>query len=320
LSRNLYKNPFIAKKPCNKQGLSVEKKTLLTAAFISALLFSALAGTQLVNLGRANPYIHKQLEERAVGPPAGTLPPTILILSPKNNTAYASNNVSFTFNASIPESNNVSLYIREIYYRASWQPSNKHVNLNSPKYNLPQFSINITDVPEGPRWLEVYAIAKGFAYETRRQSILPSLCDIYYVSYKIIGSSLVNFTIDTTPPIISALSVENKTYSTPSVTLNVMVNEPVSQVIYSLDGQDNVTVAGNTTLTDLPEGEHNLKVCVLDPAGNTGNWETIYFSINVPEPFPTTLFIAAVITSVATVIGIGLLVYFVKGKKRSQKP
>jgi hypothetical protein len=179
----------------------------------------------------------------------------------------------------------------------------------------------MTDVPEGPRWLEVYATAKVSSLEThRRPGAPPTQIIMCYVSYKITGSSMVNFTIDTTPPIISALSVENKTYSTPNVKLNVMVNEPVSQVIYSLDGQDNVTVAGNTTLTDLPEGEHNLKVCVLDPAGNTGNWETIYFSINVPEPFPTTLFIAAVITSVATVIGIDLLVYFVKGKNRSQKP
>jgi hypothetical protein len=95
LPRNLYKNPFTAKKPCNKQGLPVEKKPLLTIAFISVLLLLAVAGIQLANLGRANQYTYNRVEEGEVAPPAGTLPPTILILSPKNNTAYASNNVSF---------------------------------------------------------------------------------------------------------------------------------------------------------------------------------------------------------------------------------
>jgi hypothetical protein len=72
------------------------------------------------------------------------------------------------------------------------------------------------------------------------------------VSYKLTGSSMVNFTIDTTPTIISALSVKNKTYFTSNVTLNVIVNEPVSQVSYSLDGQEKENIAGNTTLTNLP--------------------------------------------------------------------
>jgi hypothetical protein len=58
------------------------------------------------------------------------------------------------------------------------------------------------------------------------------------VSYKLTGSSMVNFTIDTTPPIISALSVKNEAYSASNVTLNVIVNEPVSQVSYSLDQVD----------------------------------------------------------------------------------
>jgi hypothetical protein len=312
-SRNLDKNAFTAEKPSIKRGLPVEKKAVLKAALISVLLFSAVAGTQLAFLARANPYRQTWEEEGEVAPPEGTLPPAILILSPKNNTAYASNNVSLTFNVRMPESNNVALSVREIYYRASWQQLQKvSVNLDSPEYNLPQISINLTDVPEGPRWLTVYATAKGFAHWTR--NVTKGMQRIhYYVSYnEIIGCSMVNFTIDTTPPIVSALSVDNKTYCTSNVTLNVMVNEPVSQVIYSLDGQGNVSVAGNTTLTDLAEGKHNLTVCVLDSAGNTGNSETTYFSVDIPEPFPKTLEIASVV--VVAVIVSGLLVNFKKHK------
>ena len=289
---------------------------VLCTRIIPLLLFSAVAGTQFVNLGRANPYIRDWVEEGEVSPPSGTLPPTILILSPENDTAYASNNVSLTFNVSIPESNNVSLHINEIYYRASWQQlRNTYVDLKTPNYKLPQLSINMTDVPEGPRWLEVYAIAKGFSHETR-QELSGIFFTTYYVSYKIIGSSVVNFAIDTTPPIISALSVENKTYYTSDVSLNFIVNELVSQVTYSLDRQTNVTITGNTTLTGIPEGAHNLVIHAEDTAGNIGTSEIVNFSIaKEPEPLPTTLNVAPVVLVAA--ICLGLLVYFKKGRIKS---
>ena len=122
------------------------------------------------------------------------------------------------------------------------------------------------------------------------------------------GSSSVFFTIDATPPSILSLSVENKTYYTSDVPLDLTVNEPVSQISYSLDGQDNVTIAGNTTLTGLSDGEHNVTVYAQDIAGNIGASETICFSIQ--EPFPTT--IGATASASAAIIGIGLLVYFRK--------
>jgi hypothetical protein len=81
---------------------------------------------------------------------------------------------------------------------------------------------------------------------------------------------------------------------------------------YSLDGQDNVTVTGNTTITGLTSGLHNVTVCARDEFGNTGASGTIYFTIaKEPEPFPTTLVATASAASVA-IIGIGLLVYFRK--------
>jgi hypothetical protein len=99
----------------------VEKMTLLKTAFITVLLLLTVAAAHFVNLGQANPYVRDWVKEGEVAPPDGTPPPTILILSPKNNTAYASNNVSLTFNASVSE------YRGEIYYKASWlQSKNLH--------------------------------------------------------------------------------------------------------------------------------------------------------------------------------------------------
>ena len=138
----------------------------------------------------------------------------------------------------------------------------------------------------------------------------------YYVTYsEITSSSLVNFTIDTTPPIISALSVENKTYYTTEIPLGFAVNEPTTQVTYCLDGQENVTIAGNTTLTNLPFGEHNVIVYATDKVGNSGASETIIFNVaKPPELFPKTLLATASVATVA-IIGVGLLVYFKKRKR-----
>ena len=122
------------------------------------------------------------------------------------------------------------------------------------------------------------------------------------------GASLtVIFTI-ATPPKISILSPLNQTYTESNVPLIFTLDKPVNCTCCSLDGLDNVTIAGNTTLGELLNGSHNLTVYIIDRSGNTGASEKIYFTVEVPEPFPTTLVISSVIT--VAVVGIGLLVYF----------
>jgi hypothetical protein len=134
--------------------------------------------------------------------------------------------------------------------------------------------------------------------------------------YEVFAYDFTNFTIDTISPNISFLSPENRVYNVSDLSLNFTVNEPVSKFAYSLDGQNNVTISGNTTLTDLPYGEHNVTVFATDEVGNTGASETIFFSIpEPPEPFPTSLVVASIITVI--IVGIGLLVYFRKRKKES---
>jgi hypothetical protein len=108
------------------------------------------------------------------------------------------------------------------------------------------------------------------------------------------------------------LSPETKAYNVSDVPLNFIVNETFSKIAYSLDGQNNVTVNGNATLTGLPNGYHNVTVYATDEFGNTGVSKIIRFTVEVSEPFPTTLVIASVIT--VAVVGVGLLFYFKKRK------
>lgn len=264
------------------------KKALLAITFIAAFMSSMLAGTQFVGFVEANPYVYYHVLDREVAPPNGTKPPTITIASPKNNTAYASNNVSLIFDALMENNNNISLTISEIYYKTSWQTSSTSIDLQAlfiaNNYTAPsKFSMNLTDVPQGPRWLEVYAVAKGFSHETYRiAGPHYSSINIHYVGFRITGSVVVNFTIDNTSPKVSTLSLENKTYNTSDISLNFNIDESASWLAYSLDTQTNRTIMGNTTLTELSNGPHTLILYANDTAGNMGASETVYFNVNKP--------------------------------------
>ena len=98
------------------------------------------------------------------------------------------------------------------------------------------------------------------------------------------------------------------------VPLTFTVSEAVTEVSYSLDGQSNVTVAGNTTLSGLPVGEHNVMVYAWDAAGNTGVSQTITFTITEPKSFPVVP-VAAASVAVAASVSAAILVYFKKRER-----
>jgi hypothetical protein len=126
-------------------------------------------------------------------------------------------------------------------------------------------------------------------------------------------SSISVYLQKTTPPKVALLSPINQVFNESSVSLIFTVDKQVNWMGYSLDCQDNVTVTGNVTLSELTNGVHNVTVYAEDTFGNEGASETIIFNIDVPEPFPTILVVAAAVT--AAVFGIGLLINF---KKRKQ--
>ena len=140
---------------------------------------------------------------------------------------------------------------------------------------------------------------------------------------------------DTTSPTISIVSPENKTYTTNIVcmhawnivSLNFTVGEPTSWIGYSLDGQANVTISGNTTLFGLSEGSHSLTVYAKDTTGNTGSSETIYFTV-IPSPPKNgsyehftrwTELAVAVSLMIVAAVAAALLVYFRKITKTTGK-
>ena len=94
---------------------------------------------------------------------------------------------------------------------------------------------------------------------------------------------------DLTPPTISMLSptrnegFEAANLTSLEVSLNFTVDEDVSRLSFSLDGQENATIAGNFTFRGLPAGSHNVTVYAWDSAGNVGASETVDFAIAVAQ-------------------------------------
>lgn len=115
-------------------------------------------------------------------------------------------------------------------------------------------------------------------------------------------------------PKISIVSPENKTYTSGNVSLAFTTNKLVSWQGYSLDGQEQVAITGNTTLTFLPSGSHNITVYARDSFGNTAASQTIIFSIAKPEASPATFAAVGSGASLAMVC-VGVIVYF---KKRNR--
>jgi hypothetical protein len=118
------------------------------------------------------------------------------------------------------------------------------------------------------------------------------------------SSSTVHFSVDTLPPRVVILSPENKTYGATDIHSIFTVDEPVSWMGYSLDGEDNMTITGNITLAVLTDGFHSLKIYATDLVGHTGVSETVHFNI---APFPTVLVVAVAVTITIAVAAAYLL-------------
>lgn len=297
----------------------MEKKTPLTIAFISVLLLSAVAGTQLVKKVDAWPPYEPDAESLI----------TISVSSPEDNKLYNTKTVKLAFYVTVGENTSRSL-ISNICYETDWQKENKTifsydgyflrelwVQLSGPRtFTYPistSFqSLELTDIPEGNHSIKIYATVWHYSSIEKLQSVFES-----YLQYRDLTmanhSATVFFAVDTVSPKIIFSSPKNLTYDSSDVFVNFTVDELFSKCFYSLDGQDNVTIAGNMTLAGLLDGEHSLTLFAVDTAGNIGSSETIYFSVEVPEPFPTMLVIASVFT--VAVVGIGLLICFKKRRK-----
>ena len=130
-------------------------------------------------------------------------------------------------------------------------------------------------------------------------------------NFKVVNEQYTPIGYGTVPPVVKVVSPENMTYSSENIHLTFMVNKPVAWLGYSLDGQENVAIMGNTTLTRLASGRHNITVYAKDDFGNMGVSETVHFTVDVPFPVAP---VTATSVAIVAVVGVGMIAYFKKRK------
>ncbi len=273
------------------------------------LLTLVLAWSLLVNITEADPI----LDMGEVPPKSTAVPPTVLILDPQNNTTTSTSNIWLALKIT-PARDPIArrrCNLVEVYYSASWQPNKVTVfNDDAGGYvvDVWQNEIELKKIPQGVNSVTVTAVYYGEYYPYKYP-----YAEAYFT---ISGSSTVTFAVDLTPLHIGILAPYPQAYSTSDVALTLTTNEKTSQLQYSLDAQDNITINGNATLSGLTAGSHNVTVYGWDQFGNPGNSETTTFTITEPEQLPTSQLIAASAVASATAICLALIVYFTKRKKK----
>jgi hypothetical protein len=210
------------------------------------------------------------------------------------------------------------------------QYSTESIN-NSPGNLIPQSNSGYTviTIPAD------YPFVNGATIDFQVQALSWVYVDVWVLDHPMapppigeIGHYEQHFTLDETSgwsntqtmtfpailPNVTLLSPQGGKFNSSNVPLNFAVDQTAILVEYSLDGQENVTVTGNTTLTGLTNGYHNVTVYATDETGNTGASETLFFNVEAPEPFPVAPVAAVALVTVAAVAG--LLIYFKKRKRR----
>jgi predicted phosphodiesterase len=100
------------------------------------------------------------------------------------------------------------------------------------------------------------------------------------------GVVLDNFTLNRRgahAPSIDLTSPQNTTYTASDIPLNFSIDRPPAWTGYSLDGQGNLTITGDTTITGLTEGPHQIRVFANDTLGTMGASESVHFTVSFPE-------------------------------------
>jgi len=114
------------------------------------------------------------------------------------------------------------------------------------------------------------------------------------------------------------ISPANTTYTTKSVPLSYSVSEHANWVGYSIDNQANVTVTGNLTLTELPNGLHTLAIYANNTEGNDAKTQTVTFETK-NEAITSITLETCVLAITATVLACaagGLLFFFTRRHRR----
>jgi hypothetical protein len=255
----------------------MKQKAPLAVIIISALLFSAICGTFFVKPIQANPIINVYKD---IPPPEGIQPPIVTIHTPTNSSSNPKN-ATLTFNVAIPKTGSGSISaVTKIYYKGNWEPN----EITVAEKRLGSFSIDLSGAPGGSLSVTVYAVGVGYIQTEEEYSTENNIVYTYtyYDRFQMTGYSTVNFIKDNISPKITILSPTNKTYTTSDVELDFTVSEVASEILYCINGEENQSITGNITLSNLTAASHNVTLYTADLSGNAATPQTVFFDVDPP--------------------------------------
>jgi parallel beta-helix repeat protein len=184
-----------------------------------------------------------------------TQDPAVILLSPPDNFNTSQTSIDFQFNVtdSIAQTLNCSLYI-----------NGSVVDTNSSVLNGTGTTFSQAGFSQGS--MQNWTVNCSDDADNSHQP------------------AVRNFTVDTTPPVISIASPANKTYNYTTIQLNVSANEATDIWWYQLNSnRTNVTFEPNSTVYATLEGLNNITVWANDSAGNE-NSSSVWFTLDTTYP------------------------------------
>jgi N-acetylneuraminic acid mutarotase len=281
-------NSWAAKAPIQTENTGTVSAVIDNKIYVISANLTQIYDTETGTVSLGAPPPSNYVDGVAFATTGEMAPKRICLLNVRTTLQVAVSQADVTVQVYDPEANS--------WATGAKMPTNR-VNVSFAVVNEKIYAIGGNTVTTSPGVYPAYPDVSFTQYATNEQ-------------YTPFGYGTPDPSYDGTAPAIAVASPENKTYYAADVALNFTVNEPAS-LRYTLDGDAAVEISGNTTLSGLSYGTHNLTVYATDAAGNTGASETIAFTVAEPEPFPTVLVATAFAVS-AVIIAICLLVYFKK--------
>ncbi|MCW4028630.1 MAG: hypothetical protein NWE92_03160 [Candidatus Bathyarchaeota archaeon] len=163
--------------------------------------------------------------------------------------------------------------------------ANVHLSLNSPlnrTYNTDMVPLTVTANNEVSLTYSLDGEAPvDFLANTTLSGLSEGGHSLKVTAADATGNSAirsVNFAVDTQGPVFSDCSVTVNVQNVTEGALHFVVDDSISWIGYCLDGAANVTITGNSTLTNLQGGLHKVTLYANDTAGNMGVSTDILFS------------------------------------------
>jgi len=308
-----------------------------TALALTVLIFVIVVVCPTGRFAAANPIPHPDKPSTEL--------PTLIIRTPKNySDYYVDNTFKLDFIIIEPESWDsyywgfipiIGYYSARVYLDGTWKLPQRSPRSNIVADYTAIFS-NLTDTEHVVHIVvEARAYYKGY-YTRDGETITTGITNNTYITQTVHfqlepGSKAVSFQKD--PQVVSRdpypnpptpvpviISPQNTSYTTYNGTqftlpLDFTINATASWIGCSLDNQSRITVRGNSTISELSIGLHNITLYASGTFGNMGISNTIYFTIAervAPNSDFQRMLLALPIVLVFSVVG--LLVYFKKRK------